>query len=515
MNRTALDQLEEALGLLRRQSVSAWVLYLAGAVPFTLAVLKLVHDMTSGYGAKQSVPDSFFCAAAFLWSNFWKARFSARLLVAIRGDNATPLNSVFACAFVQGVLQTGKLFLLPFAAASVVPFPWVSTMFRAACTGSNRPDAGIRNTLRRAASQAAAESRKNWAALLLCTAGALVVLLNVFTVVMLLPQLFRSFTGAETDWTRGRFFIGQMFVVSIAVTWLLLDPVLQAYSVVRSFYLQSKVDGRDLLARLSRLAAMSLLACILAGAPSQAAPSEPNGITLQQVRQSIQQVTRKEQYRWLFREAHGKDDDWFGARILRDLDAVGNTIEGWFHKLAQWWDDLFGKRQRHDQRTGTEPSAPSGMTWLVGGISLLLLATTVFVILQRRRSQALSLTASASANAMDPKIEEALASDRPHEEWLTMAHEYAARGEFRLAIRAMYLANLSYLGAQQWLGITKSKTNAMYERELRYRHRVDELCAAFARTNRQYERVWYGMHELSPETRDRFQQDMEVIRNHA
>src|SRR5690349_3378511 len=58
MNRTALDQFEEALGLLRRQSLSAWVLYLAGAVPFTLAVLKLVHDMSSGYGAEHSVPDS-------------------------------------------------------------------------------------------------------------------------------------------------------------------------------------------------------------------------------------------------------------------------------------------------------------------------------------------------------------------------------------------------------------------------------------------------------------------------
>jgi hypothetical protein len=79
----------------------------------------------------------------------------------------------------------------------------------------------------------------------------------------------------------------------------------------------------------------------------------------------------------------------------------------------------------------------------------------------------------------------------------------------------MYLANLSFLGAQRLLQIARSKSNSIYERELRLRPRGIELSLPFTHANRSFERAWYGFHEVTPEFVAAFQQDVEALRRHA
>lgn len=55
------------------------------------------------------------------------------------------------------------------------------------------------------------------------------------------------------------------------------------------------------------------------------------------------------------------------------------------------------------------------------------------------------------------------------EGWLGLAREQMAKGEWRLALRALYLANLARFAAEGWVTLVKSKTNLDYERELRRR----------------------------------------------
>lgn len=523
--KTALDQVEEAVSLLRQQTARTWVFYLLGAVPFSLAMLAFVRDMTSVYGANLCLPDALLCSAAFLWSSFWKARFAGSLLVTMGGSELTARhrNSVWQCAFIQIVIQSGKLLILPFAAISIVPMPWISALFRAVNTEAGQSGATLRGTLQRAAERAAIAPKKNWIALLICTIIGLVVFINVFVIMLILPRLLQSFTGAESDWTRYSRPVGNgyIFAVAVAGTWLIMDPLLQAYSVVRSFYFESRQDARDLRLWLQRIAtvAVLLLAIMRPAFPSQR-PANSNQLSAEDVRRGVHNVIEDRDYNWLRRDKAPSPDDWFGARLFRDWNHAMDVIGSWFHNawraLGRLLDRLFGRQNSNeDPFKGKAPSAPQLKGVLYAAGALLIVITVVFLFRRRRRTPFTATLQSSSSPVAARNVEEALATERPHEEWLALARELAGRGELRLAVRAMYLANLSYLGSQELLGITKFKSNAIYERELRLRCRTDAVCTAFVRSNRDYERVWYGQHAVTSELQERFEQEVSNIRSYA
>jgi hypothetical protein len=92
-----------------------------------------------------------------------------------------------------------------------------------------------------------------------------------------------------------------------------------------------------------------------------------------------------------------------------------------------------------------------------------------------------------------------LSADRlPEEEWLALAEESLARGEPRLALRALYLANLAWLGRMGWVGIHPGKTNREYMLELRRRGRAAPgVFDLFAANVAAFERAWYGLHDVT------------------
>ena len=77
-----------------------------------------------------------------------------------------------------------------------------------------------------------------------------------------------------------------------------------------------------------------------------------------------------------------------------------------------------------------------------------------------------------------------------------MAREQAARGEWRLALRALYLGTLAQYAAEKLITLAAFKTNLDYERELRRRALSrTELVGRFMARRREFEAVWYGRAE--------------------
>ena len=109
--------------------------------------------------------------------------------------------------------------------------------------------------------------------------------------------------------------------------------------------------------------------------------------------------------------------------------------------------------------------------------------------------------------------EQLLPSEVNHEEWLRLAFEYLSSNQTRLAARAFYLANLSYLGKQSMLSLALWKSNRLYERELARQPKAAELNTAFAACNRLYERAWYGMRELGAEQMEILRGSVACLRN--
>ncbi len=81
----------------------------------------------------------------------------------------------------------------------------------------------------------------------------------------------------------------------------------------------------------------------------------------------------------------------------------------------------------------------------------------------------------------------------PSHEWLELARAQLARGEWRLALRALYLASLASLGARGLVSLARAKTNLDYERELARRAAGrTEVVSGFRARRLSFECVWYG-----------------------
>jgi hypothetical protein len=93
----------------------------------------------------------------------------------------------------------------------------------------------------------------------------------------------------------------------------------------------------------------------------------------------------------------------------------------------------------------------------------------------------------------------------PDSDWLALAESWVARGDLRMATRAIFLGLLASLGSLRVISIDKGKSNLDYLRELTRRTRGNSvLHDGFGGCVRVFERTWYGGHDMSRDLFDRF-----------
>src|SRR6516165_5628952 len=101
-------------------------------------------------------------------------------------------------------------------------------------------------------------------------------------------------------------------------------------------------------------------------------------------------------------------------------------------------------------------------------------------MLRARRVPAIVAEAVPVRPAPDVSDEGVGAELLPADGWVRMARDLLDRGEFRLAMRAFYLASLADLAHRNLVSIARFKSNREYENELRRRsHAVPELLPVF------------------------------------
>ena len=88
----------------------------------------------------------------------------------------------------------------------------------------------------------------------------------------------------------------------------------------------------------------------------------------------------------------------------------------------------------------------------------------------------------------------------PEDEWLKLARELAGRGDWRLALRALYLGTLGHLAARELVSLARFKSNRDYQLEVARRARGNpDLRRAFEENVARFDRVWYGLYAVSSE----------------
>lgn len=513
----ALDLCEEAVHLLRRAPLSLIATYYLGSVPFILALLFFWADMSGSPTARDRIlPSALGMALLYLWMMTWQAIFARGLRAELAGGETAPISLAgwFRIAAFQASVQPLKLVALPVAAGLLVPFPEVYAFFH---------NAGLTDSTAPARRLAKLWPRENLTFLAILSLLSTVVFVDTGLAVLMLPYLMKMLLGIDTVFARSAYtFLNTTFLaIMLGLSYLVLNPFVKAFYVLRCFYGESITTAEDLRVELraSTAAVVGVLALLGAGF----AQAQERDLPVQLDR-SIDRVLQNPEYAWrLPRTPHLEDrnNNWFVKNTLSFLRATDRGLKQmarWIDDLAQWLGDKLGARM---PPLGEErrPRAPATELRAVMVLLLSIVSGIVAYLLWRfliaRRAQA-PTTPAAVAMAIDLQSDDLQADQQQPDEWLAMAQACLGRQEYRLAMRALYLSGLSLLAREKLITLHRSKSDLDYDRELRRRARQrPAVLSAFNQNLTMFERGWYGMYDVDLATIHQFEANLEQMRPRA
>jgi len=211
----------------------------------------------------------------------------------------------------------------------------------------------------------------------------------------------------------------------------------------------------------------------------------------------IERVLQNPEYNWRERttsdgaSAHSKESsiiDQWSKSLRRLLFSLGIWVRDLVKSLLKPFDLKPPIPQSEVQRFSAWLNALGYFLWAAFA------ATLIFFVIRLLKFETTRLPPSiVSPQKPDLAAEEVEANQLPDDEWYALAREKMAKGEFRQAQRALFLAILSYLASNRFITLERWKTNTDYEKELeRKAKHLSELPALFARSRLGFERCWYG-----------------------
>ncbi len=441
-----------------------------------------------------------------MWKNVWQAVFAAKLYEVLSPRDAR-IGNVLRLIVMQAALQ-------PLGLVLMLPFPWLIAFFRNVALFAAL---GVAEPVATARRQAMLWTRQNWGVLALMSLGALLLFLNLLITIAFLPQLVRTFLGIEGDLARlGAGILNRTTVaVAIALTWLVIDPLLDAVYVLRCFYGESIATGADLSAALRRAAATILLAVMIFGivprpAVAQEAPAHPT-IDPARLDRSMDEVVHRREFTWRTARPAGEEPRGRWVGWVRSAFDMADSLWEWAKKKIR---DLFEQKQGTEGGGRDSPVTRRILELLIGATVTLVTGAAVFFFM-RRRSPVVAAEAVTIASPALNLADESLTADQLSEiSWLNLAEEWLAKGDCRLALRALYLAGLNYLGDQGMVSIRRWKSGLDYRRELERRTRArPEISPVFSRNVALFERGWYGSHGVDRQMVEAFAEGLNEVRN--
>ena len=508
----AIEIVEEAIHVLRGAGIRALALVWTGAIPFSVAVLLFWRDMTDyRRNAELCAWESLLLVVLLLWMNVWRGIFASTIYAQLAGKASSGSAGWLRLVGVHLLLGNSKLLLIPLAAMVLLPVPGAVAFFRIASTVAAVDRNDFSKTVAKARKLASSLAQPVLLILLLGFIGTL-LFVNIGVTLALLPQLVRILTGYETSFTRAGFRLlanPSFYVAAGLTTWLAFEPLAQAVYTVATFHAQSKESGEDVRARfraLLRSGSIAALVLVLCAPLLTAQPS----LDPAQLDRSVRQTLASPQYGWNTpRQETQRKEPWLvrftdslGARLSGVRAAIGRGID----RLADWFRKMFETPAPH----GQGPPASGAIRKELYLALVLVLLAAAFVIWRGRAALARKkIVVPLGPKTIRLAADDVTADQLPEQGWFLLADECFSNAQFRLGLRALYLANLAGLAQGGWIAIHPGKTDHEYERELRRRARAfPHACELFSANIALFERVWYGDYPVSWE-------DCQVFRGRA
>jgi hypothetical protein len=515
---------EEATALLRRTPLEQFALYYIGTLPFMVALIWFWADMSrSANAGGRLAASSLGLVLLFVWMKYWQARFSASLSARLQNSTTVPL--VRESLLSQTIIQPWGAMLLPLAMLLSIPFGWCFAFFQNVTVISSHSTSDL---IARSYRQARLWPMQNHLLLLIVMLVGLVLFANIALTVYLLPKLLSTLLGIETVFsTSSRFLLNSTFWATIILlTHLFIDPLVKAIYVLRCHYGESLATGADLLSELHSLRsdltksagllvlmmmfALPMTGVAAADQPVSVDPAVRNGaVNVRELDKSIEKVIQDPRFSWrLPRETEASSTELPGfMRSTIDL------VSDWWKNVQQWWSDFLKWLEKKLPKPGAKNSFlgrgfadyVSIILYLLLGVLLVTGSIYFYRKLRSYRKEPEPEPVSVVAITPDLEDEQLTADELSEDRWNELARELIAKGEFRLGLRALYLATLSALGEVRLITIARFKSNHEYEKELhRHGHALPQLTEAFSGNLSIFEGVWYGMYPVERPVLDQF-----------
>lgn len=544
----ATELIEEAIHLLRTASTGALVAYFVGTLPFLLGLLFFWTDMSRNPFAPRHVVEAALGMTVLLvWMKFWQSVFAGCLRAQVAGLEMPKLTfSVCRRILVtQTAFQPSGLYVLPVMLVLTIPFPWACTFYQNLTVLAMDEPNGLRALAKRSWRQAKLWPGQHQMLLTLLSAFGLFVFLNWSILCYLLPSLAKMLFGVESAFSRGGLALlnTTFFAAMLALTHLCVDPILKAACVLRCFYGESIQSGEDLKAELKQFAvpvrqaaAALVLVMILAGAnlvraadstptepakPAQSAPAQPaNGVSAARLDKSISETIQERKYTWrLPREEVAKDESAHTGIITRFFENMLDMIKKSYYAVTHWINRLLRRLFSHRQSYEGGGSGFGWVTMLDALLYVLLAAVAIGLALLlmrmwRERGRVHQVVATEAIQPAPDLTDENVSADQlPEDGWTRLARELLTKGEWRLALRAFYLASLAHLAGRNLISLARFKSNHDYERELSRRaHALPDLLSIFGDNVQVFDRIWYGTYEVTQELVNQFASNVDRIK---
>jgi len=525
-----LELIEEAVHALRSASAATLASYYTGTVPFVMGFLYFWTDMSRSPFASRHVAEAALAMAGlFLWMKLCQAYFSQRIRAQVANKpmpswTARQATQVFIS---QAMIQPTGLFLIPFSLILTIPFGSVYAFYQSV-TALGDPDAGPPAMLARKAWKHSWQwPRQNHIVLAALFAFGFVVFLNWFLVSLSIPRLLKMLFGIESIFTQSGSAIlnTTFFAVIMGVTYLTMDPIVKTVYALRCFYSDSLQSGEDLKANLKQFAltpakfvAGLLLMIAVAYSIALAQESAPV-VSPPALDKQIDQVIHQDKYAWRLPRTDVVDEGEKGI-VSRFMDGVGNMMRRALRASLNW----IGEALREWFKDRINRQGNGAASWITSSLLLYLLMGIVFTALlvffvrvwRDRNRRVVPVRAEAIAYQPDLADENVGADQLPVDGWMQLAQSLLKEGNFRLALRALYLSTLAHLSQRNLIALATFKSNREYESELRRRgHAFPELSPIFAENVSFFERIWYGAHEATEQSVYQFAENVERITGSA
>jgi hypothetical protein len=561
------DLIEESTHLLQAAPAGLLAYYYLGAVPFILGLLYFWADMSRNPFADQHLAEAALgTAALFLWMKFWQAIFVQRLRAQILAVPFPRINfrQASRIAIVQTALQPLGLVPIGICLAGFLNFSFFGFMagmifavgvalllpfFHNVTALADGSDMGIIAIFKKSLRLSLLWPRQNFGILIVGYLFGFYVFINWSIFCIALPSIIKTLFSIESDFTRNPFAMlnTTFFAAMFGLTYLCVDPIFKTLYALRCFYGDSIKSGQDLKAELkhlslSRAASAAAIFLILLGAsnlkgaensadgtqiesPSSApannrAPEKPASVAAPDLDHAIDQTIHERKFTWRMPRDKTADAGVKEGLLTRFFQKISDFLRKCAKGVLNWLEKILRKLFGH--RSSISGGHGSSQGWITASQLLLfvLLAAVVcsLVILiyrllwQRRRQP--TLTVSEAIQPVPDLADENVGADQlPEDGWTKLARELLERGEFRLAMRAFYLASLAHLAERNLISIARFKSNHDYERELRRRaHSFPDLLSTFGDNLTLFERIWYGLHDVNGETVHHFAANVERIK---